>query len=113
MASILKSSQVISSEVKFDSLLKSMMSIILENSGADCGAIIVKEEKYGMYAYGSQQEGSMTFDPSRPLSEEDDLISSRIVYHTINTGESIFIHNVNQDSRFALGPWYEKSGSKS
>ncbi|KAI7900513.1 uncharacterized protein BX663DRAFT_517888 [Cokeromyces recurvatus] len=113
MASILKSSQVISSEVKFDSLLKSMMSIILENSGADCGAIIVKEEKYGMCAYGSQQEGSMTFDPPRPLMDDDELVSSRIIHHTINTGESIFIHNIDQDARFAVGPWYNRVGNKS
>lgn len=113
MASILKSSQVISSEVKFDSLLKSMMSIILENSGADCGAIIVKEEKYGMCAYGSQQDGSMTFDPPRPLTEDDELVSSRIIHHTINTSESIFIQNVEQDSRFAVGPWYDRVGGKS
>ena len=113
MASILKSSQVISSEVKFDSLLKSMMSIILENSGADCGAIIVKEEKYGMCAYGSQQDGSMTFDPPRPLTEDDGLVSSRIIHHTINTSESIFIQNVEQDSRFAVGPWYDRVGGKS
>lgn len=113
MASILKSSQVISSEVKFDSLLKSMMSIILENSGADCGAIIVKEEKYGMCAYGSQLDGSMTFDPPRPLADDDELVSSRIIHHTINTGESIFIHNVEHDARFAVGPWYDRVGGKS
>lgn len=113
LASILKSSQVISSEVKFDSLLKSVMSIILENSGADCGAIIVKEEKYGVCAYGSQSEGSMTFDPPRPLMEADELVSGRIIHHTINTSESIFIHNVEQDARFAVGPWFERVGSKS
>ncbi|OBZ88971.1 Peroxide stress-activated histidine kinase mak2 [Choanephora cucurbitarum] len=113
MASILKSSQVISSEVKFDSLLKSMMSIILENSGADCGAIIVKEEKYGVCAYGSQLDGAMTFDPPRILSENDNLVSSRIIHHTINTNESIFIHNVEQDARFAVGPWYDRVGGKS
>lgn len=113
MASILKSSQVISSEVKFDSLLKSVMGIILENSGADCGAIIVKEEKYGMCAYGSQQDGSMTFDPPRPLADDDNLVSSKIIHHTINTSESIFIHNVEHDARFAVGPWYERVGNKS
>ncbi|KAI9021513.1 hypothetical protein CLU79DRAFT_703166 [Phycomyces nitens] len=113
MASILKSSQVMSSEVKFDSLLKSMMSIILENSGADCGAIIVKEERFGVCAYGSQQEGSMTFDSPRPLSDDDDLISSRIINHTINTAESIFVHDIESDPRFAVGPWFERAGTKS
>jgi GAF domain-containing protein len=113
MASILKSSQVMSSEVKFDGLLKSMMTIVLENSGADCGAVIVKDEKYGMCAYGSQQDGPMTFDPPKQLSDEDPLISSRIIHHTINTGESIFINNVEQDARFAVGEWYERSKNKS
>ncbi|KAI9260813.1 hypothetical protein BY458DRAFT_557511 [Sporodiniella umbellata] len=113
LESILKSSQVISSEVKFDLLLKAMMTIILENSGAECGAIMVKEDKYGIYAYGSQEEGSITFEPPRPISEKDSLICSRIVNHTINTNESLFIHNIDQDTRFALGPWYENTRNKS
>ncbi|KAI7856678.1 hypothetical protein BDC45DRAFT_61060 [Circinella umbellata] len=112
MASILKSSQVISSEVKFEKLLDSMMNIIFENSGANCVAIIVKDENYGIAAYGN--EGSVTtYDPPRPLSDKDKLISDLVVNHTINTGESIFIEDVTQDSRFAVGSWYEKTGSKS
>lgn len=113
MASILNSSQVMSSEVKFDGLLTSMMSIILENSGADCGAIIVKEDKFGVCAYGSQHEGSTTYDPPRPLTESDDLVSTRIIHHTIHTSESIFVQDVSTDTRFAVGPWFERVGKKS
>ncbi|KAI7853030.1 hypothetical protein BDC45DRAFT_174217 [Circinella umbellata] len=110
MASILKSSQVMSSEVKFDALLSSMVGIILENSGAECGAIIVKEEKYGVCAYGNQHDGTTTYEPPRPLLEDDELVSSRIINHTIHTGESIFIRDIQQDTRFAVGPWYKRSG---
>ncbi|KAF7722487.1 hypothetical protein EC973_003107 [Apophysomyces ossiformis] len=113
MASILKSSQVMSSVVKFDGLLKSMISIILENSGADFVAVAIKEDKYRIAAMGSQQEGTMTFDPPRTLSEDDELVSSRIINHTIHTVESIFIHNVAHDTRFAIGPWFERAGNKS
>ncbi|KAI9488872.1 hypothetical protein BDB00DRAFT_846468 [Zychaea mexicana] len=113
MASILKSSQVMSSEVKFDSLLSSMMGIILENSGAERGALIVKEEKFGVCAYGSQNAETITYDPPRRLFEDDELVSSRIINHTIHTGESIFIHNIEEDTRFAVGPWFERTGSKS
>ncbi|KAI9311978.1 hypothetical protein BX666DRAFT_2021136 [Dichotomocladium elegans] len=113
MASILKSSQVMSSEVKFEGLLTSMMSIILENSGADCGAIIVKEEQYAIYAYGNQNKPGVTYyDPPKRLSENDDLISSRIIYHTLHTNESIFISNVKQDPRFTVGPWFKRAGNK-
>ncbi|KAI8140084.1 hypothetical protein BJV82DRAFT_715928 [Fennellomyces sp. T-0311] len=113
MASILKSSQVMSSEVKFDSLLTSMMNIVLENSGADCGAVIIKDDKYGICAYGSQQASTTTFDPPKRLSDDDKLVPSRVVNHTIHTGESIFIHNIEHDPRFAVGPWFERTGGKS
>ncbi|KAI9491307.1 hypothetical protein BDB00DRAFT_833957 [Zychaea mexicana] len=112
MASILKSSNLLSSEVKFDKLLTSMLNIILDNSGANCVAIIIKDDKFGVCAYG--EEGSTTtYDPPLPLSEKDKLVSSRIVHHTINTGESIFIYDVEEDSRFAVGPWFEETGRKS
>ncbi|KAI9494152.1 hypothetical protein BDB00DRAFT_938504 [Zychaea mexicana] len=112
MASILKSSQVMSSEIGFEELLRSMMNIIFENSGANCVAVIIKDENHGVCAYG--KEGAMTtYDPPLSLSEKDKLISNRIVHHTINTGESIFIRDVAQDSRFSVGPWFNRTGSKS
>ncbi|KAG2173042.1 hypothetical protein INT44_007015, partial [Umbelopsis vinacea] len=113
LASILKSSQVISSEVKFDSLLKSMMTIILDNSAAECGAIIVKDEYFGICAFGTRQGGPSTFEPPKPLCEEDDMISNRIVQHTLHTGESTLIPNVQNDPRFAVGSWFERAGIKS
>ncbi|KAI7858865.1 hypothetical protein BDC45DRAFT_497792 [Circinella umbellata] len=113
MASILKSSQVMSSEVKFDNLLTSMLNIIFENSGADCGAIIVKDDKYGVNAYGCQNETISTYDPPKPLSEADQMVSSKIINHTIHTGKGIFIWNVAEDPRFAVGPWFQRNGAKS
>ncbi|KAG2223954.1 hypothetical protein INT45_013411, partial [Circinella minor] len=113
MASILKSSHVISSEVRFDNLLISMLKIIFENSGADCGAIIVKDDKFGVCAYGCQNQPIITYDPPKPLNEADHLVPSKIINHTIHTGERIFIHNIKKDSRFAVGDWFERVGEKS
>ena len=90
-----------------------MLNIIFENSGADCGAIIVKDDKYGVSAYGSQNEAITTYDPPKPLSEADQLVSSKIINHTIHTGEGIFIWNVAEDARFAVGPWFQHNGAKS
>lgn len=127
MASILKSSQVMSSEIKFENLMTAMMNIILENSGAERGALILKnsvstnggngysrDTKYAVYAYHQQgNKEAFTYTPPRQLSESDDLVSSRIINHTIHTRESIFISDVEQDQRFAVGPWFERSGRKS
>ncbi|RUP47930.1 hypothetical protein BC936DRAFT_145161, partial [Jimgerdemannia flammicorona] len=113
LASILKSSQVISSEVGFDSLLKSMMAIILENCGAEAGAIVVKGDDgaYSIVGYGSQKNGSTTFNPPKQLSDEDDLLSARIVLYAIHTRENVFITNVRADPRFSTGSWFARAGS--
>lgn len=115
MASILKSSHVLASEVKFEALLNNMMQIILENSGADRGAIIVKETKFGIGAYGNQQEEEtiVTYEEPERISKNSNLVSSQIINHTIHTSESIFIPDVEQDARFAVGPWFERAGKKS
>ena len=115
MASILKSSHVLSSEVKFEALLNNMMQIILENSGADRGAIIVRENKFGVGAYGNQEEDGkiVTYEESERISKNSTLVSSQIINHTIHTSESIFIADVEQDARFAVGPWFERAGKKS
>ncbi|CDS08874.1 hypothetical protein LRAMOSA10235 [Lichtheimia ramosa] len=115
MASILKSSHVLSSEVNFEALLNNMMQIILENSGADRGAIIVKETKFGIGAYGNQQEEEtiVTYEEPERISKNSTLVSSQIINHTIHTSESIFIPDVEQDARFAVGPWFERAGKKS
>lgn len=102
LASILKSSQVISSEMNFDLLMKQMLAIILENSGADSGVIIVKENtSFLIVGCGSQTDGCEMFNPPRILSEEADSIVTRISQYAIHAQESLFIHDVQQDSRFS------------
>ncbi|KAI9489180.1 hypothetical protein BDB00DRAFT_876728 [Zychaea mexicana] len=113
MASILKSSQVLSSEVKFEGLLTSMMGIILDVSAANGVAIILKDDKYGIGAYGSQEQQTVTFDPPKPLKDEDGLVPTRVINHTIHTGKSIFIRDIKNDPRFAVGPWFERNPAKS
>ncbi|KAI7883767.1 hypothetical protein K492DRAFT_229475 [Lichtheimia hyalospora FSU 10163] len=119
MASILKSCQVMSSEVKSEGLLTAMMNIILENSGADCGAILLKNEYYGVCAYGTGNRGGKQddlndangvqyFDPPKRLSESETFVPSPIVHHMLRTKESLFIQDVAQDPRFASGPWFER-----
>ncbi|KAI8994849.1 hypothetical protein BDB01DRAFT_212935 [Pilobolus umbonatus] len=102
LASILKSSQVISSEMNFELLMKQMLGIILENSGAESGVIIIKENtSYLIMGSGSQTHGCEIYNTPKLLSEEIDSIVTRISYYTIHSQESLFIFDVQQDSRFS------------
>ncbi|ORX58155.1 hypothetical protein DM01DRAFT_1219791 [Hesseltinella vesiculosa] len=102
LASILKSSQVISSEMNFELLMKQMLQIVLENSGADSGVIIIKENaSFYIMGSGSQDEGCKILKPPQELSEEADSVVSRVTRYAIHAQESILISDIQQDSRFS------------
>lgn len=102
LASIFKSSQVISSEMNFDLLMKQMLGIILENSGAESGVIIVKENtSFLIVGCGSQTNGCEIYNKPKILSEEADSIITRVSHYAIHSQESLFIVDVQQDSRFS------------
>ncbi|GAA5806716.1 hypothetical protein MFLAVUS_000064 [Mucor flavus] len=106
LTSIIKSSQVISNEMNsFDELLRKMIGIIMTNSGAESGAIIIKEGFFGIAAYSvrSTEPTCQTFEPPMPLRDDDDKIATSIVYYVIHTHANLFIPNIEADSRFATG----------
>ncbi|KAI9275768.1 hypothetical protein BDA99DRAFT_496416 [Phascolomyces articulosus] len=114
LISIFKSSQVMSSsETELQNLITAFLTIIFENTGAESGSIIIKNDSHHIWAYRNRNEEIKTFDPPLPLSGGDTFLPTRIVYHTINTGETMFIHNVEEDVRFAVGSWVGEAGRKS
>ncbi|KAI8090060.1 uncharacterized protein BX664DRAFT_281490 [Halteromyces radiatus] len=102
LASILKSSQVISSEMNFELLMKQMLQIILENSGAESGVIIIKENSsFLIMGTGSQTEGCRILKKPKALSEEADSVVTRVTRYAIHAQESLLISDIQQDSRFS------------
>lgn len=102
LASILKSSQIISSEMNFDLLMEQMLGIILENSGAESGVIIIKENtSFYLMGRGSQTDGCEIFKTPKLLSEEGDSLVSRVAQYAIHTQESILVSDVQRDPRFS------------
>ncbi|KAG0180179.1 hypothetical protein DFQ28_001693 [Apophysomyces sp. BC1034] len=102
LASILKSSQVISSEMNFELLMKQMLGIILENSGAEAGVIIIKEDtSFLIMGCGSQTKGCEIHMTPRLLSEEADSTMTRIAHYVLHSEESMLIPDIQLDSRFS------------
>ncbi|KAI8334588.1 hypothetical protein BC941DRAFT_431619 [Chlamydoabsidia padenii] len=102
LASILKSSQVISSEMNFELLMKQMLQIVLENSSAESGVIIIKENtSFLIMGTGSQVEGCRILKPPKLLSEEADSVVTRVTRYAIHAQESLLIPDIQQDSRFS------------
>lgn len=102
LASILKSSQVLSSEMNFELLMEQMLAIILENSGAESGVIIYKENTtFLIMGRGSQTDGCEILRTPKLLSEEPNSVVTRVAQYAIHTQESMLIPEVDQDPRFS------------
>lgn len=104
---ILRSSQVISSVLQIDELLKTMCDVILKTCGgtATLAAIVVqepdsdpKQEKWCIAASGDSDNGASAHSPELPLSGTS-LIADNVVLYCTRFLEPVFIPDLLSDER--------------
>lgn len=106
LTSILESSQVISSVLQVDQLLKTMCEIILQNCGglASLAAIIVEEEDdpvgWSIVASGDPEKGAEAHIPGLPLSETA-LVAKGVILYCTRFRETVFLPDLIHDERFS------------
>jgi signal transduction histidine kinase/CheY-like chemotaxis protein/tetratricopeptide (TPR) repeat protein len=105
LTSILESSQVISSVLQVDQLLKTMCEIILQNCGglATTAAIIVEEDDpagWSIAASGDPETGAMAHIPGLPL-EETALVAAGVILYCTRFRETVFLPSLLHDERFS------------
>ncbi|CAH0014654.1 unnamed protein product [Clonostachys rhizophaga] len=101
---ILKSSQVISSMLQIEELLKTMCDVILQTCGSSATlvSIVVQEndsEDWCVAASGNPEGGASAHRPGLPLSETS-LVAEDVVLYCTRFFESVFIRDPNSDERF-------------
>lgn len=102
LASILKSGQIISSEMNFDLLMKQMLEVILESSGADSGVIIVKDGiDFNIVGQGSKVSGCRYLSPPERLESSLDHVLVRIALHTMQVLEPTVITDSTSKQTFS------------
>lgn len=106
LTSILESSQVISSVLQVDQLLKTMCEIILQNCGglATMAAIVVEEEDetWAIAASGEPETGG---DPEAHIPgvpvEKSDLVAESVILYCTRFRETVFLPDLVNDERFS------------
>ncbi|KAM0247483.1 hypothetical protein ACHAQJ_009839 [Trichoderma viride] len=100
---ILKSSQVISSLLQVEELLKTMCDVILQTCGGSAtnAAIVVHAESDGwcVAASGDPEKGASAHKPGLPLASTP-LIAENVVLYCTRFMESVFIPDIVCDERF-------------
>jgi signal transduction histidine kinase/CheY-like chemotaxis protein/tetratricopeptide (TPR) repeat protein len=106
LTSILESSQVISSVLQVDQLLKTMCEIILQNCGglASSAAIVVEEDDpspgWSIAASGDNDKGAIAHIPSIPLRETA-LVAEGVILYCTRFRETVFLPDILHDERFS------------
>jgi signal transduction histidine kinase/CheY-like chemotaxis protein len=105
LTSILESSQVISSVLQVDQLLKTMCEIILQNCGglATSAAIVVEEDDpvgWSIAASGDSEKGAVAHIPGIPLTETA-LVAEGVILYCTRFRETVFLPDLIHDERFS------------
>ncbi|MFL5788193.1 MAG: GAF domain-containing protein, partial [Flavisolibacter sp.] len=112
--SILRASTAISSEIQLDKLIKKLVKIAVENTGAQNGYLILKKQN-GFYieAEGSiDKEEEEIIIQSIPLSGNQS-VSEAIIQFVYVTQENLVLDNATDHPNFSSDPIILKNGSKS
>jgi GAF domain-containing protein len=101
LATTLKAAQALSSALTLPRLLEMMMSIVIENAGAQRGVFLWERDDQLLIVARSdvEQRGATMLAPA-PL-ESCEEVSHGIIHYVKRTGEAVFIDDVGSDERFA------------
>ncbi len=110
LASILESSQLISSELNIDKLMAKMAEIITEISTADLVGIVIKDEQreWIVSAIGTP-DGVQAYPDGIGIQtdEVDKQLALQVTNYVLRFREKVFVHNLLDDDRFSgVSPAY-------
>ncbi|KAF1963424.1 two-component sensor protein histidine protein kinase-like protein [Byssothecium circinans] len=112
LSSILESSQLLSSELKFDNLMAKMAEIILESTGSSlCGIVIEDAQIEWSVACVATNEndkleghptgGVASYPTGQSLDAVEDVLARQVTHYTLRFRETVFVQNLLDDDRFS------------
>ena len=111
--SVLKASQAIASEIVLDSLLNTLMKIVIENAGAQRGFLILEEEgQLVIKAEGRVDSDKVLVLQSLPVETYKDLPTS-IIRYVERTNEQVVLSDATQEAVFVTDPYIIQKQPKS
>lgn len=109
--SVVMSAQALSGEMEMNRLLKTLMRIMLQNAGAEFGALIFEHEGiWAVEAYGTAENVSIE---SIPLEDAAGMIPSSIIGYTARTKEEVVLHDATSEGMFVRNDYVKAKRLKS
>ncbi|MDM7994371.1 MAG: AAA family ATPase [Acidobacteriota bacterium] len=113
LATVVKASQAMAGAIDLAPLLAQLARLIIENAGAQRGALILEREgRWTIEALGDMDGGDVSVLQNMDL-ERSDTISAEIVFHVVRTQTSLVLDDASGSGAFTQDPYVRKHGIKS
>ncbi|MEO9484572.1 MAG: ATP-binding sensor histidine kinase [Ekhidna sp.] len=113
LESLMKAAQAISGEVVLEQLLKTLLSISMENAGAESGCILLKMgDNWFIRSSKFANEEFQSATTEIPL-HENTRVPESLVQYIQNTNQSLVLDDISKDQRFMSDPAVKKNKLKS
>ncbi len=109
--SVAMSAQALSSEMEMSRLLDKLLRIMLQNAGAEFGALIFEnEEEWKLEAYGTVEN---LYVESIPLEAAGHLVPTSVIGYTARTKEEVVLADAKGSDAFKRGEYIRSRDIKS
>ncbi len=112
LSTVIKASQAISMEIGMKSLLPRIMTIMIENAGAQKGILILNQENELIMKAIASGPDDIEVLPIKPVENCKELPEA-IVRYVFRTGEDIILHDAREDARFSKDAYIIENQPKS
>ncbi|UNU19565.1 GAF domain-containing protein [Microcoleus vaginatus PCC 9802] len=103
LPTVIKASQTLSSEIKLDQLLTTLMQVAVKNAGAQTGALILNEEgNWRINVHCTNRQDCLL--QSIPV-EESDVVPLTLINYVKRTKETVIFDDASNQPRFASDPY--------
>ncbi|MBW4540621.1 MAG: AAA family ATPase [Myxacorys chilensis ATA2-1-KO14] len=122
LATVMKASQVLSSEIVLDRLLTKFMQLVIQNAGAEKGFLLLeKAGELQIEASGTIDHNQITVEQPRAISTSRNsegialpaLCPMSVVNYVARTGEPIVLSDATHDGAFTLDAYIAEQQPKS
>ncbi|MBH9577798.1 diguanylate cyclase domain-containing protein [Inhella proteolytica] len=110
LASLLKASQALAQQIHLDRLLETMLGLLLENAGAESGAIVsCDDESLLLETQGTLSDGRVQVSPrlTQPLAQAEERLPVPLIEYVQLTRCTLVLNQPDQDERFARSPYLQ------
>jgi PAS domain S-box-containing protein len=115
MASVLKTSQAISADIRLDEVVGRVMALALENAGADRGALVLRRDgRTGVVAICTADRPLQSFlRQPLPLEQAESRVPISLLHFVERTRETAIFDDISVDLRFASDRYVEQQQVRS